>query len=217
MPFETTCELRDLRHERLALMSPLKRLTIERAAQQLEANGIGQGATCEGDRAPDFTLADAQGRSIRLQDELQNGPVVVSFYRGGWCPYCNVELRGLQRALPEIQAAGASLLAISPELPDNTLTTAQKNGLSFPVLSDVGNVVAKSFGIVYRLPDELLAVYAASKHDLRELNGEQGAKELPLPATFVLDRQGIVRLAYVDGDYTTRLDPDAILEALAAL
>ena len=198
-------------------MSPLKRLTIERAAQQLEASGIGQGAIREGDTAPDFTLADARGKSVRLQDALNDGPVVVSFYRGGWCPYCNVELRGLQRALPEIQAAGASLLAISPELPDNALTTEQKNGLSFAVLSDVGNVVAKSFGIVYTLPDELLAVYAASKHDLREINGEQGSKELPLPATFVLDRHGVVRLAYVDGDYTTRLDPDAIVEALAAL
>jgi len=217
MPLETTRELRAMRQERLALMSPLKRLAVERAAQQLEASGIGQGATQEGETAPDFTLTDARGKSIRLQEELQNGPVVVSFYRGGWCPYCNVELRGLQRALPEIQAAGATLLAISPELPDNSLTTEQKNGLAFAVLSDVGNVVAKSFGIVYTLPDELLAVYAASKRDLREMNGEQGAKELPLPATFVLDRQGVVRLAYVDGDYTTRLDPDAILEALAAL
>ncbi len=206
-----------MREERLALMSPLKRSTIERAAKQLAASDTRRGAAKEGDKAPDFVLADARGRSVRLEEQFQNGPVVISFYRGGWCPYCNVELRGLQRALPEIQVAGATLLAISPELPDNSLTTEQKNGLAFAVLSDVGNVVARSFGIVYTLPDDLLAVYAASKHDLHEVNGEQGAKQLPLPATFVLDRQGIVRLAYVDEDYTTRLDPDAILEALAAL
>jgi peroxiredoxin len=152
-----------------------------------------------------------------LERLLQFGPVVVSFYRGGWCPYCNIELRGLQRALPRIREFGASLVGISPELPDRAISTQEKNKLEFSVLSDIGNNVARSFGIAFKLPEDLLALYKKFKHGLDDVNGEQGAKELPIPGTFILDRTGVVRLAFVDEDYTKRLDPDAVIESLATL
>jgi peroxiredoxin len=160
---------------------------------------------------------DAHGKPVRLKTLLAKGPVVISFYRGGWCPYCNIELRGLQRALPEINRYGATLVAISPQLPDNSLSTEEKNKLTFPVLSDVGNIVASRFGIVFRLPDELLETYKAFNHELLVVNGEDGATELPIPATFVLDKSGTVQLAFVEEDYTKRLDPDTILDTLRSL
>jgi peroxiredoxin len=142
---------------------------------------------------------------------------VISFYRGGWCPYCNIELRKLLRVLPEIKKLGASLVAISPQLPDNSLTTEEKNHLEFPVLSDVGNVVARRFGIVFTLPEELLQAYESFHHGLRKMNGEDGATELPIPATLVLDRNGVIRFAFVDEDYTRRLDPEFVLGKLQKL
>lgn len=130
---------------------------------------------------------DAHGRPVRLQALLSTGPVVISFYLGGWCPYCNIELRGLQRVLPEITALRASLIAISPQLPDNSLSTEEENKLAFPVLSDVGNRIARRFGIVFTLPDFLLETYNGR---LTIANGESGGSELPVRATFVLDRSG---------------------------
>jgi peroxiredoxin len=148
---------------------------------------------------------------------LETGPVVVTFYRGGWCPYCNIELRGLQRALPEIKQLGASLIAISPQLPDNSLSTEEKNSLTFPVLSDIGNVIARRFGIAFRLPDELLKTYEDFNHGLEKKNGKEGALELPMPATFLLGKDGTALLAFVDEDYTKRLDPEVILATLREL
>jgi peroxiredoxin len=190
---------------------------FDRATASLIASGVSKNALKAGDHMPDFTLNDAHGKPVRLQDLLELGPVVVSFYRGGWCPYCNIELRGLQRALPQMKELGATLVAISPELPDNTLSTEEKNGLAFPVLSDHGNKVAKSFGIAFKLPDYLIEAYANFHHGLGDVNREEGAEELPIPATFVVDRTGIVRLAFVEEDYYKRLDPDTILESLAGL
>jgi peroxiredoxin len=123
----------------------------------------------------------------------------------------------LQRALPEIRKYGATLVAISPQLPDNSLSTEEKNKLAFPVLSDVGNIVARRFGIVFRLPDELLESYNVFNHGLLAMNGEEGATELPIPATFVLDRSGTVQLAFVEEDYTKRLDPDTLVDTLRSL
>jgi peroxiredoxin len=183
----------------------------------LIASEVSKNALKVGEQMPNFTLNDAHGKPVRLQDILQLGPVVVSFYRGGWCPYCNIELRSLQRALPQIKELGATLVAISPELPDNTISTEEKNGLTFPVLSDRGNRVAKSFGIAFKLPDYLIEAYDNFNHSLGDVNGREGAEELPIPATFVVDRTGVVRLAFVEENYYKRLDPDTIIETLAAL
>jgi peroxiredoxin len=215
---QTTAELDQARDHYRNNVIPAEKLTLmDRATNELIASGVAAFAEQAGDRVEDFILMDAHGKPVRLKTLLAKGPVVISFYRGGWCPYCNIELRGLQRALPEINRYGATLVAISPQLPDNSLSTEEKNKLTFPVLSDVGNIVASRFGIVFRLPDELLETYKAFNHELLVVNGEDGATELPIPATFVLDKSGTVQLAFVEEDYTKRLDPDTILDTLRSL
>jgi len=215
---QTTHELDEARNHYRNNVIPADRLAImDHATNELVRSGARSESLMEGDQIEDFILMDAHGSPVRLQQLLSEGPVVVVFYRGGWCPYCNIELRGLQRVLPQIRKLGASLVAISPQLPDNSLSTEENNSLEFPVLSDVGNTVARRFGIVFTLPDDLLETYEVFQHGLRKLNGEDGARELPIPATFVLDRNGVIQLAYVDEDYTRRLDPELILDKLQEL
>lgn len=162
-----------------------------------------------GDVAPTFTLPDARGDEVSLA-----APAVLTFYRGGWCPYCNLALRAYQSVLPDIRSRGAELYAVSPQLPDASLTTAERNALEFPVLSDVGNVVARRYGLVFALPDEVIAYYKEHrKHDLTAANGP-GPWELPVPATYVIGADGRIVLADVDPDYTRRLEHATILAAL---
>jgi peroxiredoxin len=142
---------------------------------------------------------------------------VVVFYRGDWCPYCNLHLRGFQRRLAQFRELGAQIVAISPQLPDNSLSTQEKNELAFPVLSDVGNKVARQFGIVFQLSDDLVKLYRQFGHALEDANGASGKRELPVPATFLIDGNGTIRLTHVDVDYTRRLDPDDVLETLKEL
>src|SRR6266404_8192805 len=158
-----------------------------RADMELAASGISQHALKAGDRVPDFRLPDARGDYVRLCDLLAKGPVVLSFYRGGWCPYCNLELRALQKVLPQITALGAQLVAISSQTPDESLSTAEKNELAFPVLSDVGSATAKAFGIAFDLAEELRPIYARFGHALPDKNGDE-SRVLPIPATYVIDR-----------------------------
>jgi peroxiredoxin len=189
---------------------------MQRADAALAASGIVEAALKAGQTAPGFDLLDARGGRVRLADLLAKGPIVVSFYRGGWCPYCNLELRALQAALPAIHAAGGSLVAISPEQPDETLSTAEKNALAFPVLSDHGSAVAKAWGIAFDLAEELRPIYARFNHALPDRNGTD-SWALPIPATFVIARDSTVALAFVDADYRTRLEPAAIIETLKSL
>jgi peroxiredoxin len=187
---------------------------MDAETSRLAASDLTAHALKVGDVAPDFILPDAHGLPVRFRSLLAGGPVVVVFYRGGWCPYCNLHLRGFQRALPQLQQLGAQLVAISPQLPDNSLSTQEKNELAFPVLSDVGNKVARQFGIVFELSDQLLELYRQFGHALEEVNGRCGKRELPVPATFLADQKGIIRLAHVDVDYTRRMDPDEVIETL---
>jgi peroxiredoxin len=215
---QTTVELDQARdHYRSRVIPPEKLKIMDRATNELVRSGLRSTAVKEGDRVDDFILMDAHGRPVQLQQLLETGPVVVAFYRGGWCPYCNIALRSLQRVLPEIKALGASLIAVSPQLPDNSLSTEEKNSLEFPVLSDVGNIIARRFGIAFRLPDELLKTYEGFNHGLETKNGKEGALELPMPATFVLDKDGTALLAFIEEDYTKRLDPEVILATLRKL
>lgn len=164
-----------------------------------------------GDDAPDFDLPNALGRSVRLSDRLQQGSVILTFYRGGWCPYCNLELRAYQQLLPQIQSAGVSLIAISPQTPDTSLSTAEKNQLSFDVLSDVGSKVAQDYSIAFELPDELKQLYTQFGHALPDSNGTSDW-QLPIPATFAIAPNRQILLAHIDIDYRNRLEPS---EALA--
>jgi peroxiredoxin len=193
-------ELDAFRSEFMAQVSPEIRDAMVRADMELAVSGIAQRALKAGDRAPDFRLPDARGGYERLKDLLSAGPVVVSFYRGGWCPYCNLELRALQKVLPKITGLGATLVVISPATPDESLSTAEKNALAFPVLSDFGSATAKSFGITYELAKELRPIYTRSGHALPHKNGDE-SWVLPIPATYVVDRDGTITLAFVDVDY----------------
>ena len=130
---------------------------MDAETQRLAAEQFAGRALKPGDAAPDFILPDAQGNPVRLYSLLREGPVVVVFYRGGWCPYCNLHLRGFQRALPQLRELGAQVVAVSPQLPDQSLTTRENNALEFPVLSDVGNKAAHQFGVAFRLSESLLS------------------------------------------------------------
>ena len=214
---ETTKQLEELSREVRSTASPERLQANAQTISNLVTSGLSAAALREGDVAPDFSLPDARGHVVALKTLRERGPVVISFYRGGWCPFCNLELRGLQRVLPEIVQVGASLVAISPQLPDNSLSTQEKNHLTFPVLSDVGNIVAKRFGIVFTLPTALVEANRAIGRDLVEINGEAGAAQLPMPATFVLDKSGVIRLAFVVEDWSKRLDPDIVVDTLRGL
>ena len=196
---------------------PPEKLTIMLAATEaLRSSGIASRALSTGGELPDVTLPNANSEPRTLSTLLQRGPLVVAFYRGGWCPYCNLELRALQRELPAIRAAGGTLLAITPELPDKSLTTTEKNELQFEVLTDRGNQYARKLGLVFQLPPDLQGIYRAFDLNLPAYNGDD-AWELPLPATYVVDQQGIVRYSFVDADYTVRAEPADLVAALNTL
>jgi peroxiredoxin len=138
---------------------------------------------------------------------------VLTFYRGAWCPYCNIALRSLQQHHEAITARGARLVAVSPQIPDESLTLREKHDLAFDVLSDIGSDTAKQYGLAFDLPDALAAVYDKLGFDLQRVNGGH-PRTLPLPATYVIDRDGLIRWSFVDTDYTTRAEPADILDAL---
>ena len=188
---------------------------ITRDLDRIRASGALDHPLNVGQPSPGFTLPDAFGNEVSLKTLLSQGPVVISFYRGEWCPYCNIELRGLQEALPKMRELGASLIAISPEKPDHGIVATENNKLTFPVLSDFGNKVARQFGIVFQVGQELREFSKnVFKNDITLRNGEQ-SHELPAPATYVLDAKGVIHFAHVDVDYMTgRAEPEAVVAAL---
>lgn len=188
--------------------------TMERATADLRASGIETRALAIGAALPDVVLADVHGATVRLRDIQGDTPLVVVFYRGGWCPYCNLELREWQRLLPGLKDLGARLVAISPQLPDNSLSTAEKNALAYPVLSDSSLAAAHAFGLAFTLAPELVALYSSVGNDLPTLNGN-GQWVLPLPATYVFDGQGAVIYRHVEADYRLRAEPQQVLDLLA--
>jgi peroxiredoxin len=190
--------------------------TMHRATAELIASGQAQRAKKAGDIAPEFTLRDPEGRLVSSRDLLAKGPLVLSFYRGVWCPYCNLELQALQEASPEIAARGASLVAISPQTAPNSRKSQRDNKLSFPILSDVRSEVAAAFGIRFLLPDDLVALYKTFKNDLPTFNDDP-SWVLPMPARFVIGSDGIIAYAEVNPDYTHRPDPSELLPVLDRL
>jgi peroxiredoxin len=208
-------ELEEFR-EKSSKTAPPERLRIyEQGIEEVRKSGVIEKALKVGDRAPDFELPDANGKKVKLSELLSRGPVVVTWYRGGWCPYCNIALRGFHNSLPEIRSAGASLVAISPETPDNSLSTSEKNHLDFEVLSDRGNKVAHAYGVAYKIP-KVVAEQFKGRLDLAKHNADD-SDELPLGATYVIDREGIIRFAFVDADYRKRAEPADVIAALRRL
>lgn len=202
-------QLKQQRQRGAAKTPPDVQALRRQETQKLIASGIADQSLHKGDTAPDFTLPDVDGRPVQLSALLQKGSVVLSFYRGAWCPYCNLQLRAYQAVLPEIQKLGATLVAISPQVPDASRVMVDKADLNFPVLSDVGNTVAQNYRLVFVLP-EILRPHTAK---LPEYNGDQ-SWELPLPGTFVVGTDGVIQLAFVNADYTQRLEPADILLSL---
>lgn len=189
---------------------------MQQATADLGASGILDQTLKVGDTIPDFALPNATGQTVSIRELLAQNPVIIAFYRGGWCPYCNLELKALQNALASIQETGAALVAISPETPDNSLTTQEKNELAFPVLSDLDNQVARQFGLVFQLPASLRPIYDGFGIDLVAYNGNDQF-ELPIPATYVVQPNGEIVYAFADVDYTKRAEPSDVVNALKAL
>ena len=189
---------------------------MRRAGQELADSGQADRALTAGARAPRFSLPSATGQTLALDDLLAEGPVVLTFYRGAWCPYCNIALRSLQQHHEAITARGARLVAVSPQIPDESLTLTEKHDLAFDVLSDIGSDTAKQYGLAFDLPDDLAAVYAKLGFDLQRVN-DGHPRTLPLPATYVIDRDGVIRWSFVNTDYTTRAEPADVLAALDAM
>jgi len=169
-----------------------------------------------GKNAVDFNLPNALGQSIALSEQLKQGPVILSFYRGGWCPYCNIEFAALNKILPEIKALGATLIGISPETPDTTISTVEKHELQFEVLSDIGNKIAEQYGLVLSVPAVMRPHYLSWGIDVPAANGDE-SYDLPIPATYIIDTTGKITADFVNKDYTLRMEPDDIIAALKAI
>jgi peroxiredoxin len=190
--------------------------TMHRATEELIASGAAAHALKAGDSAPLFALKDADGKPVSLAELLAQGPLVASFYRGVWCPYCNMELQALQEALPLFRELGANLVAISPQNPVNSRKSVRTNGLSFPILSDPGNATAAAFGLRFTLPDYLIELYKSLKNDLPAFNGDT-SWTLPMPGRFVIGQDRVIRYAEVNPDYTQRPEAADMLPVLRHL
>jgi peroxiredoxin len=183
------------------------------ATKTLSESGIVEGAPKMGETLQNFALPNQLGEQRSLVELKKYGPVVITFYRGGWCPYCNLELHAYQQILPDIKAAGATLVAITPELPDESLTTSERHNLQFEVLTDIDSAYAHELGLAFTFPVELLPIYESLGINIEKHNGT-GQFDLPLSATFVVDVDGTIIFAAVDADYTLRAEPADVVKVL---
>lgn len=196
-------------------MLPKEALAIfESDAAQLQATHTSILKLQEGDIAPNFSLSNAVGETITLYALLQKGEVVLTFYRGTWCPYCNLQLHQYQQVLDEITALGAQLVAISPQTPDESLTIKEKNNLQFEVLSDNGNIVAKQFTTVFKNDEKPIAAMTDLGINFDNYYADD-SQELPIPAVFIIEKDRTISFAKaIDGDYRNRVEASEIINAL---
>jgi peroxiredoxin len=190
--------------------------TVHRATDEMIASGQAELALKEGARAPTFVLLDADGNYVSSAELLKRGPLVITFYRGVWCPYCNMDLQAIQAALSELQAAGGQVVAMSPQLASNSRRARRDNKLTFPILIDKGAEVANAFGIRVVLPGYLQDLYRSLKTDLAVINGDP-SWSVPMPARYIVDREGMIAYSEVNPDYTQRPDPSELLPTLNCL
>ena len=187
--------------------------TMARATNELKDSGIENKVLRTGDRIPDFRLPNQHGEMRRFADFLAESPVVLNIYRGGWCPYCNFEMKALADALPEIEAAGARLVGLSPETPDHAQDTATRHNIGIEILSDAGNAVSEQMGLVFSLAEELRPIYLGAGLDIPAYNGDDTFL-LPVPATYIVGTDGVIKYDFVNADYTQRLEPQDIVKFL---
>ena len=188
---------------------------MAQATADLKGSGMEDRTLKAGDRFPDFELPNQQGQVRRFSDYLQESPVVLNVYRGGWCPYCNLEMKALHDALPQIERQGARLVGLTPETPDKAMQTAERHRMRIDILSDAKNRVSERLGLVFELPEVLRPIYQNLGIDLPEYNGDDSFK-LPVPATYIIRQDGTVVHAFVNADYTQRLEPAEIVARLQA-
>lgn len=211
VPLNTLCA--DRRARFLSTLPPLQREILLVSERQLLQSDAAQAAVKTGDRAPDFILDTPDGETFYLDESLQRGPVVLSFYRGGWCPFCNLEMQTLAEHHETIRQLGATLVAIAPEQPVDQQLSIEKLGIPFPLLVDEGNRLAERYGLVMIVEETLRPLYQQWGYDLPAYNDDD-SWTLPLPATYVIDRQGTVAAACVTRDISRRMEPDDILRTL---
>ncbi|MGH9537959.1 MAG: peroxiredoxin-like family protein [Terriglobales bacterium] len=213
-PGADTRSLHEIFAERKQLIAryvpPETQAVHRRVIEDLKKAHLGQNALAVGAKAPAFELSDQAGKAISSADLLSKGPLVISFFRGRWCPFCVGQLEAMNLILPQIEHAGAALLAISPQTVQQSFFMVDQHKLGFPLLSDAGNQVARQFGLVYRVPDEQQAIYRRAFINLPFANGDD-SWELPIPATFILDGDGTVLYASANEDYTERPEPGEII------
>jgi peroxiredoxin len=201
-------------NSKLRAIVPAERLaTVERAVEDLKNSNLADRALKTGETAPSFELPDGDGRVWSLKDLLQAGKLVIVFYRGRWCAYCNTQLAALQKIHSKVIDSGASLVAISPQTQKHSYMTRDMHKLRFPLLSDAGNLVARKFGLVYRLSPDLQAMYERIFTKLPGYNGDQ-SWELPLSATYIVEPDGIISYARVDADWRQRPEPEEATQRL---
>lgn len=206
-------QLSKLKNQNLSFISEEVKRVMFNENELLKESFLLDSIPQPGDKLDDFNLINPLGKNRSLEDIRKKGPVIITFYRGGWCPYCNLELAAYQRILPDIVALGGTLVAITPELPDSSLTTSEKNGLEFEVLTDKNCNYAKQIGLSFTLPDSLKRVYREMDLDLKKHNGED-LYELPIPVTYLIDSNGYILYSFADTDYTVRANPADVLRAL---
>lgn len=209
-------QLTTLKEENLAKLPEEAKSIIFDDLKQLSKSGLVESAPNTGDTLKDFNLPNHRGEVSSLKKLKEKGPVVVTFYRGGWCPYCNLELRAYQQILQQIKAAGATLVAITPELPDESLTTSERHALEFEVLTDENSDYAREIGVVFTVAERLRPIYESFGIDLEKHNGE-GQFDVPLAATYVVDVDGTIVCAVVEADYTIRAEPAEVVKVLESL
>ena len=198
-----------------AKFTPEDKVVMKRSAEALAKSMPNPGLKV-GDVAPDFTLPNAFGKSISLYEELKKGPVILVFYRGAWCPFCNLHLNILKQAQPKFEQYGAQLITITPQKPDRSVAQVKKNKYTFEVLSDLDSSVIKAYKLFFKIDAELNKVYMKLGLDIAAFNGP-GRTELPIPGSFVIDKQGIVRAMHADVDYKKRMEPSDIIKSLQKL
>jgi len=202
--------------DRVAQLSPDFAAVVGRMVARLAANNVGQTAPQVGEPMPDFILPDEQGRLVRLENLLEQGPVVVSFHRGHWCPYCRLNADGLSQIAADIRRLGAQIVAISPETHQYGAELKSYANAPFPVLSDIDNGYALELNLLFWVGDEKREAMKAGGFDVEPYNGND-TWMLPIPATFIVGRDGLVKARYIDPDYRRRMELDAILAATGGL